>query len=270
MQASPKITRSWLVNVSLFWLLYYLTLRTRPNVCLTKGNHLKFYSHTWDTLLSLSSHNINPDFLPLWPFFTTALYQRHLPLCSKSAPPHPRPFFTSQFWIKAVFFFSFFKPEVSPYSDSSRGMMSVVLTPQVLLRGREQPVRTCLSRGRDAIAPPSPLSCSRMLSSPRYELLSVGGRDDGKMFFPTCAMLSSCCDTETAKHPYFHFLTFTFPSILISATVIRPDILACAVELLCYFLNLLKCNTVKPPAKEASWDEFFPQRVEAFLGARSG
>lgn len=102
----------------------------------------------------------------------------------------------------------FFKPEVSPHSDSSCGMMSVVLTPQVLPRWQEQPVRTCLSRGRDAIVPPSPLSCSRILSSPRCELLSVGGRDDGKMFFPTCAMLSSCCGTEIEKHPYFHFLTF--------------------------------------------------------------
>lgn len=74
------------MNVSLFWLLYYLTLRARPNVCLTKENHLKFYSHTWDSLLSLSSHNINPGFSPLWPSLTKALYQRHLLLCSKSAP----------------------------------------------------------------------------------------------------------------------------------------------------------------------------------------
>lgn len=97
------------MNVSLFWLLYYLTLRTRPYVCLTKENHLKFYSHTWDSLLSLSSHNINPDFFPLWPSLTKALYQRHLLLCSKSAPHRTatsQAFLMSQFWIKAVFFFS--------------------------------------------------------------------------------------------------------------------------------------------------------------------
>lgn len=64
---------------------------------------------------------------------------------------------------------------------------------------------------RQAIIPPSPLSCCRVLSSPRCELLSVGRRDAGKMFFPTCTILSSCCGSEIEKHPHLQF----FPLLLL-------------------------------------------------------
>lgn len=102
----------------------------------------------------------------------------------------------------------FSKPEVSPCSDSSRGMMFCFDSSG----DGEQPVRTCLSRGgRDAIVSTS--AAPKCFPLPDVNsCLWEGGRDDGKMFFPTCAMWSSCCDTEIEKHPYFHFLTFSiFP-----------------------------------------------------------
>lgn len=201
MRALPKMTQSWLVNVILS-----LTLRTQPNVCLTKGNHFKFYSHTWDTLLSLSSHSINSDFFPLWPSFTKAFYQRHLLLCSKSAPPHLRPFFASQLWIKAMFFQarSLALQQLFPWDDvscfDSSGSSEVKgAASQDLSEPGPRRYRTVPSAAPECFPLPDVNSC-----------LWEGGRDDGKMFFPTCAMLSSCCDTEIEKHPYFHFLTFAF------------------------------------------------------------
>lgn len=147
----------------------------------------------------MSSHHINPDYFPC-----AADTLTKAPVSAASPPPPLKiyaatseAFSTSQFWIKAVFL----QPD-SHYSDSSRGMMSVVLTPQ----GSSE-VTGAASQDlsepepRQAIIPPSPLSCCRTLPSPRCELLSVGRRDDGKMFFPTCTILSSCCGSEIEKHP---------------------------------------------------------------------
>ena len=114
-------------------------------------------------------------------------------------------------------------------------------------------------RHRTAVSP-------QLRSSSRCELLMWEvGSDDGKMFVPTWALFSSCCDTELEKHPYFHFLTyfscFYFTTFFSSSTtVIRPDIRACAIKPFCiFFLNLLKCTDIRPKVNGVCGDEFPPE-----------
>lgn len=161
----------------------------------------------------MSSHHINPDYFP-------------------SAPPHKGP------GIGGISFFS---------SQNLRGHIRGLFPVPALDQSGVFPGRLALRRlfprddvscfdssgssevtgaasrdlsepePRQAIIPTSPLSCRRMLPSPRCELLSVGRRDDGKMFFPTCMILSSCCGSEIEKTPTFPGFfssTFTSPPLL--------------------------------------------------------